>query len=695
MHAGDPLPPLIFRFSDYDGSYASHFTGEPSRSTVATSSSAPGVYPIVITPGTLKPVIPSDQVRFVNGLLMVLPADVVGAHLANNIGYPAGFFNGPSGFSVLDVTHNQIATLVGDCATDNSKAFASLLTLDGARTSNTKNGGRTPLYLYFPPGCYATSEPLTIYGNTWTLWGAGPDTSVIRLLPQSPEFNTGHATQFFSPQSVAGNQNFREYVYNLGFNIGRGNPDAIPFTTDQNNVGAVRNVQIWADDSRCPYAINLRRAYPGPMLFKDVAVYGCAMAYSANQSEYSITFENLTTEAQSQTALDNGSLKASIRHWLSVNAVPALHAYGSGGANVAALDSQILQGGRDVTGIMVDPGSSVYLRNLTATGYGITENDRGTGTAVMRTGNIAQAWAGAAQTLFNRRESPDSLHLPVEETPTPDDVPPNRWTQLSADVSDWPREILQSQSTTVYAPPGVYRATGTTEISVPDTVTHLQFYQATFETSTPQIVLTIAGSSRHPLIIDGCPYGSCQILHSGRRTVVVRDSTLHSYISQNGAGDLYAEDSILGGGAVTVRFYPSQRIWARQLNLEESADKLDCSGCKLWVLGYKTELPSPSIVITDRAEAEIFGFFFYQNRPPRDETTANICITDSSLFATGWTKVDLAGYGEKLWIKETQGSSTALLPTTNVNTSQQMNAFYSFGADTRRGHTGQKQNKPQ
>ena len=56
MHVGDPLPPLIFNISAYTGSYASHFKGVPALSTVATSHSRPGSYPIVVKQGSMASV---------------------------------------------------------------------------------------------------------------------------------------------------------------------------------------------------------------------------------------------------------------------------------------------------------------------------------------------------------------------------------------------------------------------------------------------------------------------------------------------------------------------------------------------------------------------------------------------------------------------------------------------------------------
>lgn len=683
MHAGDPVPPLIFRLSVYPGKYADLFRGEPHLSTSATSTSSPGDYEITVAQGSMRTVNPSDHLEFTKGVLTVLAAGPTGAKLDNDVSYPAGFFSGSGNYSVIDVTHNSIANLVPDCVRDNAPAFDRLLTQAGRRTPATTNGGATPLFLYFPPGCYATSQPLTIYGNTWTLWGSGPKRSYIRLLPNSPSFNVGKPTQFFSPQSVTRNSNFREFIYNLGFNIGAGNPDAIPITTVQNNVGAMRNVQIWADDSRCPYAINLRRAYPGPMLLKDVAVYGCNEAYSSNQNEYNVTAEGLTTEGQTETGLDNGSIAASIRHWLSDNAVPAIRVHGSITATVAVLDSDLLNGAPGSTGIVVEKGASIYLKNITATGYRLTENDSGSGSPVIRKGNIRQAWTGNPRSAYDDSRRPDSLHLETRETPSTDDPPVSQWTKLSSTVARWPIEIEKSRSSTVYLPPGVYEHTGVVEIDVPGSVDHLQFYQSLFRTSSTTIRLRVAGSGTTPLIIDGCVYQSCEVDQTGSRPVVIRDSTLDSYVATEGAGDLYIEDSILSsrsGESKPVRFYPHQHIWARQLNLEQrSLDKFDCNGCTIWILGYKTEQPTPSIVLSNGAQAEIFGFFFYQNRAPEKSGTASIYLTDSSLFATGFTKVDNAGRGQPFWVIERRGTNVSSLATHDINTSQQITMLYSYG----------------
>ncbi len=682
MHVGDQLPPLLYRISGYTGSYSSHFSGEPNRTTTASRYSKVGEYPIIVSAGSLKLLSPGDQVSFVPGSIAVLPQDRVGAHLREHIGYPPGLFSGP-GSAIVDVTRNSIANLVGDGHTDNADAFDKLVTQNGTRNAATTTNA-PPLVLYFPSGVYATSKPLTIFGKFWTFYGSGPQSSVIKLLPNSPAFNVGQTpVQFFSPQSIHGNENFHNYIYNLGIEIGPGNPNAIPFTSEQNNSGAERNMQIWADDSVCPYAINFRRAYPGPLLLKDVAVYGCASAISSNQGEFSVTAENLTTEAQTGPVIDDQGLKLSIRHWLSDNSSSALRATGSA-TNVALLDSSLLGGDVKMPSVSVGGGGSLFLKNIAVSGYGPAQVPSRLFPWVPRNGHIEQAWTGTPQSVFDKAEDADTLHLPENETPEPSDPEVDSWTKLSQDTKTWAAAITGSRSSTVYTPPGEYAAGGTIQITVPGTVNHLQFFQAKFTTGRPQLILRVADDSKVPLVIDGCPYEGCQIVHTGSRTLVLRDSTLYSYTAQQGAGDFYIEDSVLSEGArgtLPVNFFSSQHIWARQLNLEQpGVEKFNCSGCTIWILGYKTEQSTPSIVLSKHAKAEVFGFFFYQNAGPKKPDSASIEMQDSSLFATGWTKVDVPGRGQPNWVNETANGKTSSLASRDVNTSQHLDMYFSHVA---------------
>ena len=582
--------------------------------------------------------------------------------------------------SVTDATHMVL--------------FAAPPTLTGVDlllgSTNQNPTGAQPQNWYFPPGCYATSQQINQPGEFFHYFGSGPQTSYFYLLPNSVAFNTGtSAVQWFNPASVGaggsgGNSNFHEFIYNMGFRVGVGNPNAEIVTTEMSNAGAYKNVQLWSDDSLCKTGLNLSRAAPGPGIIKNVAIYGCTTAIQSNQPEFLMTFENITTEGQTAStgAFDHSSIRTSFRHWLSDNPGTVIHLYGSSGSSTAILDSEFLNGNSANPAIAVASNSFAYVRNLTVSGYTTSDADTGTGTTVNTTGNITQVWTGPAKTIFNTAQTPDSLHLPENETPVATDPAQSTWTELGPSVSTWCASITGSTSTTVYAPPGQYFGSSFT-CTIPDTVNHLQFYQAMRGSATYTMTFNVAGTSATPLVIDDCPYESCIINHTGSRTVVLVDSTIDEYLTATGTGDLYIEDDSMGYPSQTgIILQPSQHVWARQLDYETgSQPKVTCNGCTLWILGYKTEQSTPNLILTGHAKAEIFNSFFYQNAAV-GSTNAPVYLTDSSIFFGTWIKVDTAGRGMPNWVNETQNGITNSLPTPSIQNSVSLPMFYSFGATT-------------
>ena len=605
----------------------------------------------------------------------MIAEDGIGAKVTASVTYPPGFLTGPSN-PAIDVTSNSTCNLAGDNTTDNTICLNTLLARYMAASCSVQPTKVT--YLYFPPGIYLVTNQVNPCGNGWTLFGSGPQRSIIRLAPNSAAFNTGTNIQWFNPSSVGGNSNFREFVYNMGFDVGYGNPNAIPVTTEMNNAGSFRNVTIWSEDSNCPYAINLRRSFPGPMLFKNVAVYGCANAVSSNQIEFMTTFDQFTAEGQTGTVMDFGSHKAAIQHWLSDNTGTALSVANNGGISI--LDSKLLNGGGAITGITVSSGASLFARNVTVTGYLHSEVDTGTGTPVTYNGNLTENWTGAASCLFC--SSAHSLNLPQRETPAPTDDPVQaNWTQLDTTTANWGTEIAGSSSVTVYAPPGTYSGSGTVNVTVPDTVNHLNFYNALDNSQIPQFVFTIAGTSSTPLVIDGCVYQVCTIVHTGSRTVVIRDSYTKAYQPGLGAGNLFVEDSTLG--TTTSAFQPGQNIWARQLNIEvKTVPQFTCRACTLWVLGYKIETlpasPAPAFILSNGAKVEIFTQFLYP-LAAAGAGTAGMYTTNSSMWvAPTFVFANNPGSGWQYWVQDTHGGSTLNLAAPGQGPGNYMlNAYYS------------------
>lgn len=626
---------------------------------------------------TLK--MPAGSLRKVQ---LALPPIVVDTDGSTQVAAASGptFVNLAAGARVLIAGEQYVVAAVTDATHLQTTVAAPILKHASLYTDQPGQGsfGYISQYFHLPAGCYATSQPIRLYGNYWSLYGSGPQTSFFYLLPNTPAFHKGMPVEWFHPQSLHGNENFHEYVANLGFRVGVGNPDAVPITTEMNNAAAFRNVQIWADDSMCPYAVNFRRAYPGPGLFKDVAIYGCTSAFFSNQMEYSMTLEGLTVEGQTGLVSDDRGIKLSFRHVLSDN-LGGFTKLGSH-TDVVMLDSKLLNGAGTETAVTVVPTSSFFAQNTQVTGYAGSIEDRNAEKPVSLKGNVLQNWSGSAQSVFNSSQKADALHLPVEETPPDNDPDPKTWTQLKADSSQWQAQLDSSTSPTVYLPPGLYSFPVDFQLVVPDKVHHLNFFGSLAGPRMMTIVINGSGSS--PLIVDGAPHNATSIQHLGHRTLVIKDMDVHTYETHNGSGNLFVENAGWGNNPPAT-FYASQSIWARQLNLEpQASEKFSCVGAKLWVLGYKTEHNPASITESNGCKAEIFGAFFYQLRNVPDPGSAVIKLTDSSLFIAGlFDFVNKDGLGTPNWVNEVQGGCSQSLPNRNVNApGNNLSMFYSFGA---------------
>src|SRR5580700_1178913 len=672
MEQGQPVPPLIWS----QNTYTTTCTGAPTLSTTATSGSSPGTYPITISAGTFA--CSGYSIATANNNLVVIASDGNGANLTPSVTYPPGFFGGPTN-PALNVTSNATCNLVGDGVTDNTTCLNTLLAV-----YMNGNCGATPthvLYLYWPAGVYLVSNKVQPCGNGFTWFGSGPQSSILRLAP-----NSGIAANnvWINTNSVSTASSFRNYVYNMGFDAGYGNPGIQLIADQENNSGAYRNVVIWAEDSQCANALTFSRAYSGPGIVKNVAIYGCTNAIASINNEYSQTFDQITTEGQVGTAINTGPYNAAIQHWLNDNTTAALSITSPGA--VSLLDSEFLNGSGTV--ITVGSGGTLYARNVSCGSYSPCEVDTGTGTPVTYTGNLTENWTGTASSLFGG--TPGYLHLPEAETPNPTDDPTqSNWTVLGTNQANWPSQISGSASATVYAPPGTYvTGSGVIGITVPDTVNHLNFYNSLNTAQNPTFNITVAGSSSTPLVIDGCIYDVCTFLHTGSRTVVINDSYYRTYTASAGAGNVFFEDDT-GGNHPGVVFVAGQSIWARQFDFEYATNgsEIFCAGCNLWILALKTEQIATTnsvFSLSVGAKAEIYTQWIYPSSAT-GATGAAMIVNNSSLWAPSiLIQQYVNGAGWPYWATETEGSTTRSLATpSQLSGNYVLNAYFSSASNIR------------
>lgn len=769
LHAGDLVPPLAFRAAGYaagDQWGQAVGSGVPELKTSVTSASRPGSYPVTIGMGSMKAA-GRYTFRFVNGSITVLPAEPYGAELNKHPLY------GPE-FAINVRTQTMCPRVYGDGAHDDTAAILCLLTTN--RSNPTAFYGNQEKLLYFPAGTYLLSDRLIWNGCAVTLWGDGPSRTIFRLAPNSAKYASAASPyDVIHFASTNKNQAFFNYAENLSIVVGPGNPGARALNFTGSNFDAIENVLIVSEDGQGVCGLCMPNEYPGPTMLKNVAVYGFDQGMAFSQNEYNVVAEGVTVQNQNVVGITSKSLALMFRKVFSYNTVTG---FSVGNASNVLVNAKFLGGSPQKSAIeagMANGQGTLYLRDIHISGdYASSLVDRGESPAVMLPlsshGDIPEHWTGAPQKLFDTAAAV-FVHLPVQETPEPvDDPDTSRWTALEPDIRTWPMQIAGSPSPSVYVPvlhnyasgavdasadakfTGVYKTTPGTdvEITVPDKVNHIAMNMMHEGTPKGTITFNVGGHSRTPLVIDH--FASDVIIHhTGSRTLVVKHANFR-YTCQDGAGDLFLEDV---GQAITT-YCRGQHVWARQLDDEESGQKvkpssislsaqiltmvvpadatpsldigstilivnlksnnalngstaiitgktqtsvtarlvdqradipvtpevggffavqtpkISCTACRLWVLGYKTEISNPALSITD-GQAEILGGFHYPNRASSVDNAA-VLLKDSTLFAT---MMNFSTNPFPNWVQETRGSTTRRLP--NSRADGLLNVYYAVG----------------
>ncbi len=674
FHQGDPVPPLIFEGSGYragDTFATATSTGRPALSTTAVAASPPGAYPIRITAGSTTSRTYSIQV--VPGTMTVLPPDGTGAR-TNSYTYPDDAMVSVKKFGAT-----------GDGRTDDTAAINRALT-DG-RADCKSDYFRNPKILYFPPGRYRVSGQLTFCGAEMSLRGAGPTESVLYLAPRTPDFAGPKPTPLllFPSASTArayGNISFRNFVSALGIDIGEGNPGAIGLDVVMNNVGAIEDVIVTDEESSGPTGINLTHAWNGPMLVKNVAVYGFNAGFTLGQQQYSSVYSHITTEGQAHFGfLDAGGQAAAIEQMYSCNRVPAAF---NTAAEVAIINSTFDCGAPAASAFVGHPQSSQHLRNIRVHGYGTSIEDNA---ATKRSGNITEYITGQPRSAFGSGQAA-SLNLPVQETPVVRD-PKSGWIALSTtDPSRWSSQLAACSSSTAYLAAGEYTiAAQTIPVTIPSCIHHLQLFNAGYNPPRAEVALTVTGSaSDPPLTIENAGPGF-SITHASARTLVLRHVGLN-YNNPGNAGTLFLEDVQTN----QVHFTAGQHIWARQYDNEWAAPppggpchaspggppclpptgvKVTCAGCSLWILGPKTEKGATNFQLTAGAKMELFGGFFLPLQANQQPDSTVIESTDSA-FSADFMQFLYPGHtnnsGTAHIVRETRNGVTKFVDPPDQNT---------------------------
>lgn len=569
---------------------------------------------------------------------------------------------------VVDVTRPPYSA-AGDGKTDDTEALQRAL---------EDHVGRHRI-LYFPKGVYLVAKTLRWpktsggrdnWGHTF-LRGESRDGTVIRL--KDATFTDPDRPAAIMWCGGFGSADwFHNYVEHFTFDVGAGNPGAVGLQFYSNNSGAVRDCRFLAEAGSGHTGLDLgHRDMNGPLLVKNCEVSGFRRGISTARAVNSQVFENIVLRGQTEAGFANEGQTISIRGLRYEGPATAVSTYGQ----LCLLDARLV----GTSGASVRPavinfnGGRIFLRDVKTSGYlravGDVSHTPDAGAAYRLSGedkpgsqgpDVAEYCSHPVATLF---PSPiQSLRLPVKETPLTPDDDPQTWADVTrfgadptgaADSSAAIQRAVDSGAGTIFLP-GNYALKST--VIIRGKVRRLVGTGGMIDYEArcrPDFRLVDGEAPAVHIEHFAHVHGGLEVDTS--RTLVLRsvsDCDLRSAARAESA-EWFFED-VVTHALVLKR----QKLWARQLNVENEGLHLLNDGSDLWVLGYKTERGGTLLETRDGGRSEILGGFSYTT------TAGGLAPMFVNRTASVWTyfgEVCYSGDPFRVRVLESRGDTVATL----------------------------------
>lgn len=575
----------------------------------------------------------------------------------------------PSDSGVIDVTKSPYNAIPNDGKDDTTAIQRAL--------SQEANGNRI---IYLPNGTYLVSDRLNwpqgdrggLHQKRTIVQGQSQDGAVIKLQDSAPGYQDPDHPKAVIWTGEAPAQRFRNAIRNLSVNTGSGNPGASGIQFIANNQGGIRNVKIISED--CQGKIGLDMSYTeeiGPLLVRGLHVDGFDIGIRTYWKTASVTFEDVTLKNQNVFGWENYGQMTFIRGLKSNNAVPALKNVKDNPSHVVLVDANLAGIGKASSKPAIWNQKSMYLRNLTTSGYetSVKHDDKGRGNEPGISASEVEQWLSHLNPkhLFDTREG--SLNLPIEETPKVQWDALSEWAtpldfggQPDDEVDDTKaiQAAIDSGATTVYLPNGNWRVEDEVKLRG-----NVQRFLGTEAQLAGSGTIKLAEGTAPVVVVERMEIeDGATFVHDSERAWVLSSLQNPNYTNTStGTGDLFIDDVVFANPVV----FRNQNVWARQLNQETNTQqtsddaKIINDGGSLWVLGLKTERPGTIVKTINGGRTEVLGAFLYSTGGEKiDPAFIN---NQSAICLVGLAERSFQDNPIQTWVRETRNGETRTLDT--------------------------------
>lgn len=531
------------------------------------------------------------------------------------------------------------------------------------KTIHSDFNGR-PKHLYLPEGIYNVSDTIDWVGNAVTLNGDGSGKTILKLDDNASGFGSTESSKAVI-ESSDGNKAFRNNIWNLSVDTGKGNVGAIGIDYGASNNGSMENVAVTSGDGQGAIGVSMADGIPGPLLLKNVKVDGFDTGIK-NSGPYSATFKDIELVNQNKAGIDAGGGTLVIDGLESNNSVPAVKS--DYWFEMVTIINSDLQGGAPGVSAIESRGQ-LYARDINTSGYQSAVKYKDEFIA----GDTVEEYASQTSELFDN-SAQKSLNLPIKDFPEFNDSNLDNWGEFEprwyGDTSGL-QDLLNSGKSTIYFPAGRYFSYNQRVVTVPSTVKKIVGFSSIVNGSREGkngggIKFVVEEDSKDSLIVEGFGHG-ITVENNAARDVALKNGK-YKYADGPGISDLYIENIVIS----RLDLKNTANVYAWQLNtesLDETRTKITNSGANMVVVGIKTEGKGPVIDTINGGKTEVLGGVILPIQPfsEAEKKQAAFSVVDSEgLDSEGSFNIRFRHYENSdrmydILVEETQDGETRQL----------------------------------